>query len=107
MVLSLLLPGLGIAIVNDFKSIEGDCKMGLQSLPVAFGVDTGVCGGGGTTSTWASHCPKNNSLGAFGFGRGQDRLADMSAGLWCQVYSMPVGLAWWGVPSALSCVFPP
>ncbi|CAL5218806.1 g532 [Coccomyxa viridis] len=32
--------GLGIAIVNDFKSIEGDRKMGLQSLPVAFGVDT-------------------------------------------------------------------
>lgn len=34
------LAGLGIAIVNDFKSIEGDHKMGLQSLPVAFGVDT-------------------------------------------------------------------
>jgi chlorophyll synthase len=33
------LAGLGIAIVNDFKSIEGDRKMGLQSLPVAFGVD--------------------------------------------------------------------
>ncbi|BDA44052.1 Chlorophyll synthase, chloroplastic [Coccomyxa sp. Obi] len=32
--------GLGIAIVNDFKSIEGDRKMGLQSLPVAFGVET-------------------------------------------------------------------
>lgn len=32
--------GLGIAIVNDFKSIEGDRKLGLQSLPVAFGVDT-------------------------------------------------------------------
>jgi len=32
--------GLGIAIVNDFKSIEGDSKMGMQSLPVAFGVDT-------------------------------------------------------------------
>ncbi|RWR81328.1 Chlorophyll synthase, chloroplastic [Cinnamomum micranthum f. kanehirae] len=31
--------GLGIAIVNDFKSIEGDRKMGLQSLPVAFGID--------------------------------------------------------------------
>ena len=31
--------GLGIAIVNDFKSIEGDRAMGLQSLPVAFGVD--------------------------------------------------------------------
>lgn len=31
--------GLGIAIVNDFKSIEGDSAMGLQSLPVAFGVD--------------------------------------------------------------------
>ncbi|GAB2229849.1 hypothetical protein Droror1_Dr00014105 [Drosera rotundifolia] len=31
--------GLGIAIVNDFKSIEGDRALGLQSLPVAFGVD--------------------------------------------------------------------
>jgi chlorophyll synthase len=31
--------GLGIAIVNDFKSIEGDREMGLNSLPVAFGVD--------------------------------------------------------------------
>ena len=31
--------GLGIAIVNDFKSIEGDSKMGMQSLPVAFGID--------------------------------------------------------------------
>jgi len=32
--------GLGIAIVNDFKSIEGDRELGLMSLPVAFGVDT-------------------------------------------------------------------
>ncbi|BAC89750.1 chlorophyll synthase ChlG [Gloeobacter violaceus] len=31
--------GLGIAIVNDFKSIEGDRKLGLRSLPVIFGVD--------------------------------------------------------------------
>lgn len=31
--------GLGIAIVNDFKSVEGDREMGLQSLPVAFGVE--------------------------------------------------------------------
>ncbi|CAM9151685.1 unnamed protein product, partial [Discosporangium mesarthrocarpum] len=31
--------GLGIAIVNDFKSVEGDREMGLMSLPVAFGVD--------------------------------------------------------------------
>ncbi|KAK4796253.1 hypothetical protein SAY86_028579 [Trapa natans] len=30
---------LGIAIVNDFKSIEGDRAMGLQSLPVAFGAE--------------------------------------------------------------------
>ena len=39
--------GLGIAIVNDFKSIEGDRAMGLQSLPVAFGVDTAkwICAG--------------------------------------------------------------
>ncbi|XP_019414192.1 PREDICTED: chlorophyll synthase, chloroplastic-like isoform X1 [Lupinus angustifolius] len=32
--------GLGIAIVNDFKSIEGDRALGLQSLPVAFGAET-------------------------------------------------------------------
>jgi chlorophyll synthase len=32
--------GLGIAIVNDFKSIEGDKALGMNSLPVAFGVDT-------------------------------------------------------------------
>jgi len=32
--------GLGIAIVNDFKSIEGDRALGLNSLPVAFGIDT-------------------------------------------------------------------
>lgn len=31
--------GLGIAIVNDFKSVEGDRELGLQSLPVAFGVE--------------------------------------------------------------------
>lgn len=32
------LAGLGIAIVNDFKSVEGDRTMGLNSLPVMFGV---------------------------------------------------------------------
>jgi len=32
------LAGLGIAIVNDFKSVEGDRQLGLQSLPVMFGV---------------------------------------------------------------------
>jgi chlorophyll synthase len=32
--------GLGIAIVNDFKSVEGDRKLGLKSLPVVFGVTT-------------------------------------------------------------------
>ena len=32
--------GLGIAIVNDFKSIEGDRELGLMSLPVQFGIDT-------------------------------------------------------------------
>jgi len=32
--------GLGIAIVNDFKSIEGDRKLGLKSLPVMFGATT-------------------------------------------------------------------
>lgn len=31
---------IGIAIVNDFKSIEGDRKLGLSSAPVVFGVDT-------------------------------------------------------------------
>ena len=31
--------GVGIAIVNDFKSIEGDRQMGLMSLPVAFGIE--------------------------------------------------------------------
>jgi chlorophyll synthase len=31
--------GLGIAIVNDFKSIEGDRELGLKSLPVEFGID--------------------------------------------------------------------
>ncbi|MBF2057952.1 MAG: chlorophyll synthase ChlG [Cyanobacterium sp. T60_A2020_053] len=30
--------GLGIAVVNDFKSVEGDAKLGLNSLPVMFGV---------------------------------------------------------------------
>lgn len=32
--------GLGIAVVNDFKSVEGDRQLGLQSLPVMFGVQT-------------------------------------------------------------------
>jgi chlorophyll synthase len=32
--------GLGIAVVNDFKSVEGDGKLGLKSLPVMFGVQT-------------------------------------------------------------------
>ncbi|KAM7526502.1 hypothetical protein LguiA_016404 [Lonicera macranthoides] len=41
-VLTLLysIAGLGIAIVNDFKSVEGDRALGLQSLPVAFGFET-------------------------------------------------------------------
>ncbi|XP_058737069.1 chlorophyll synthase, chloroplastic-like [Vicia villosa] len=41
-VLTLLysIAGLGIAIVNDFKSVEGDRALGLQSLPVAFGEET-------------------------------------------------------------------
>jgi chlorophyll synthase len=34
------LAGLGIAVVNDFKSIEGDRELGLASLPVQFGVQT-------------------------------------------------------------------
>ncbi|GAB4526540.1 MAG: chlorophyll synthase ChlG [Pleurocapsa sp.] len=32
--------GLGIAIVNDFKSVEGDRALGLKSIPVMFGVTT-------------------------------------------------------------------
>ena len=42
MVLTLVysLAGLGIAIVNDFKSVEGDRQLGLQSLPVMFGITT-------------------------------------------------------------------
>lgn len=32
--------GLGIAVVNDFKSVEGDHALGLKSLPVMFGVTT-------------------------------------------------------------------
>ena len=32
------LAGLGIAVVNDFKSVEGDRTLGLQSLPVVFGI---------------------------------------------------------------------
>ncbi len=32
--------GLGIAVVNDFKSVEGDSKLGLKSLPVMFGIGT-------------------------------------------------------------------
>ncbi len=41
MVLTLFysLAGLGIAVVNDFKSVEGDRQLGLNSLPVMFGID--------------------------------------------------------------------
>lgn len=34
------LAGLGISVVNDFKSVEGDRQLGLKSLPVMFGVTT-------------------------------------------------------------------
>jgi len=34
------LAGLGIAVVNDFKSVEGDRQLGLNSLPVMFGIQT-------------------------------------------------------------------
>jgi chlorophyll/bacteriochlorophyll a synthase len=34
------LAGLGIAVVNDFKSVEGDSQLGLKSLPVMFGIAT-------------------------------------------------------------------
>ena len=36
---TLFAAGLGIAIVNDFKSIEGDRELGMNSLPVAFGIE--------------------------------------------------------------------
>jgi chlorophyll synthase len=41
MALTLLysLAGLGIAVVNDFKSVQGDKKLGLRSIPVEFGID--------------------------------------------------------------------
>lgn len=41
MVLTLVysMAGLGIAIVNDFKSVEGDRQLGLKSLPVMLGID--------------------------------------------------------------------
>ena len=32
------LAGLGIAVVNDFKSVEGDRTLGLRSIPVTFGI---------------------------------------------------------------------
>jgi len=32
--------GLGITVVNDFKSVEGDRTLGLKSLPVMFGITT-------------------------------------------------------------------
>ncbi|HEY9879680.1 MAG TPA: chlorophyll synthase ChlG [Leptolyngbyaceae cyanobacterium] len=40
MVLTLIysMAGLGIAVVNDFKSVEGDRQLGLKSLPVMFGI---------------------------------------------------------------------
>ncbi|NJN76079.1 MAG: chlorophyll synthase ChlG [Synechococcaceae cyanobacterium RL_1_2] len=42
MVLTLIysMAGLGIAVVNDFKSVEGDRELGLKSLPVMFGITT-------------------------------------------------------------------
>lgn len=42
MILTLIysLAGLGIAVVNDFKSVEGDRQLGLKSLPVMVGVTT-------------------------------------------------------------------
>jgi chlorophyll synthase len=40
MILTLIysLAGLGIAVVNDFKSVDGDRQLGLKSLPVMFGI---------------------------------------------------------------------
>jgi chlorophyll synthase len=34
--------GLGIAIVNDFKSVQGDRELGLKSIPVMFGTTAAV-----------------------------------------------------------------
>lgn len=31
--------GLGIAVVNNFKNIEGDRQLGLKSFPVMFGIN--------------------------------------------------------------------
>ena len=31
----------GIMTLNDFKSVEGDTRMGVRSLPVQLGVDRG------------------------------------------------------------------
>lgn len=31
--------GIGSAIMNDFKSVEGDTKFGLKSIPVMYGFD--------------------------------------------------------------------
>lgn len=66
MLLVVSLAGLGIAIVNDFKSIEGDRAMGLQSLPVAFGVDTAkwICAGTiDFTQVGPEGLPGSHSLG--------------------------------------------
>ena len=41
------LAGLGIAVINDFKSVEGDRELGLNSLPVVFGIKNAsyICAG--------------------------------------------------------------
>jgi len=31
---------IGVAVVNDFKSIDGDRQLGLQSIPVMYGIET-------------------------------------------------------------------
>merc|ERR1711865_627125 len=68
--------GLGIAIVNDFKSIEGDRAMGLNSLPVAFGVDGAkyICAGSVTLTQSQMTSSIKHQLNHF----------------WCLVFWQPV-----------------
>ena len=64
--------GLGIAIVNDFKSIEGDRALGLRSLPVEFGVDTAKWITVGTIDV--TQVRKGGRRGGGGRGRGGERV---------------------------------
>ncbi|EXB99414.1 Chlorophyll synthase [Morus notabilis] len=74
-VLTLLysIAGLGIAIVNDFKSVEGDRALGLQSLPVAFGAETAkwICVGA-IDITQLSVAEETNFIDYLGKGREEE-----------------------------------